>query len=395
MSEQPSLLLLGAGPIGLTAAAEASRGATHLRCIAPNKVAPWGPNYGIWQRDASRLHLTSDLRHAFDEVTVRFASGRERRLPLGYAFLDNSRLQQRLLQASAPHWESEEVLSIADAPTAATVTLRSGVTRSADLILDARGASALSGAAALPAQTAFGVEIALPAHHAGLPFCFMDWSFATPAGEPPSFLYALPRGGGRLFVEETVLSATPAFPIERLRGRLQARLATLGLGDAAWIEGSEEHCYIPMGAPPPVPGGRLIPLGAAAGWVHPASGYLLGHGLGWAADVGRLAGQGATVDALWEAAWPSDRRRRWALYRFGLDLLLRLDREQTSAFFEEFFDLPEELVQDYLSATGSASQLASTMWRLFSEGSWPLKRRLAAAGLRPAALRLVRDLAES
>lgn len=392
MSKQPSLLLLGAGPIGLAAAAEASAGATRIRCIAPSIDAPWLPNYALWQSDAARLDLTSDLRLTFEAVDLVGASGSARTMPFGYGFLNNTTLQRRLRASSVGRWQQGRVEALAEAPDGVTATLDDGTTLQATVVLDARGSRSAQGGAPLPAQTAFGVEIELPQGHPGLSMRFMDWSFATPAGEPPSFLYSVPTAPGRLFVEETVLSARPAFAIERLRERLKARLERLGLGAAPWVAGTEEHCYIPMGALPPAAGGSVIPIGAAAGWVHPASGYLLGHGLGWARDAARVAASGAAATEVWQAAWPADRRRMWALYRFGLDLLLRFDHAQTSAFFDEFFQLPQERVQAYLSASGSAKELASTMSMLFSQGSWSLKRQLAAAGLRPEALRLVREL---
>lgn len=395
MSEQPSLLLLGAGPIGLAAAAEASAGAISLRCVTTSIDAPWLPNYALWQSDAARLELTADLRLTFEVVDLVGASGRSRNLPLGYGFLNNDTLQRRLHAASRGSWQQGRVAALTDAPQGASATLDDGTTLLARVILDARGSRSAHLGASLPAQTAFGVELELPPGHSGLPMRFMDWSFPTPDGEPPSFLYSVPTAPSRLFVEETVLSARPAFAIDRLRERLKARLEGLGLGAASWVSGTEEHCYIPMGALPPAAGGSVIPLGAAAGWVHPASGYLLGHGLGWARDAARVAATGATAAEVWQAAWPADRRRMWALYRFGLDLLLRCDHAQTSAFFDEFFQLPQERVQAYLTASGSANELASTMWMLFAQGSWSLKRRLAAAGLRPEAFALVRELSGS
>lgn len=392
VSEQSSLLLLGAGPIGLAAAAEASAGATPFRCIAPNIDAPWLPNYALWQSDLARLDLAADLRLTFETVDLVTASGSSRTIPHGYGFLNNATLQRRLRAGSDGRWRQGRVEALTEAPQGASVTLDDGTTLQARVILDARGSRSDHRGASLPAQTAFGVEIELSPDHPGLSMRFMDWSFPTSHGEPPSFLYSVPMAPGRLFVEETVLSARPAFAIDRLRERLKARLEGLGLGAAPWVAGTEEHCYIPMGAPPPLPRGSVIPLGAAAGWVHPASGYLLGHGLGWARDAARVAATGAAAGEVWQAAWPADRRRMWALYRFGLELLLRCDHAQTSAFFDEFFQLPQERVQGYLTASGSANELASTMWMLFAQGSWSLKRQLAAAGLRPEALRMVREL---
>jgi hypothetical protein len=49
------------------------------------------------------------------------------------------------------------------------------------------------------------------------------------AGEAPSFLYAMPLGGGRVFLEETCLVARPALPFRVLKRRLQRRMAAMGI----------------------------------------------------------------------------------------------------------------------------------------------------------------------
>lgn len=82
----------------------------------------------------------------------------------------------------------------------------------------------------------------------------------------------------------------------------------------------------------------------------------------------------------------------WALYNFGLEVLLAMKREEISDFFESFFALPDEQVQRYLSANGSAAQIAATMWRLFLDAPWSLRRRLAAPGISSNGIRLLREL---
>ena len=47
--------------------------------------------------------------------------------------------------------------------------------------------------------------------------------------EVPSFLYAMPVGGRRVFLEETCLVAKPALPFAALKRRLHRRLAAMGL----------------------------------------------------------------------------------------------------------------------------------------------------------------------
>jgi hypothetical protein len=51
----------------------------------------------------------------------------------------------------------------------------------------------------------------------------------TPAGEVPSFLYAMPLGGNRVFLEETCLVAKPALPFAVLKRRLERRLKAVGM----------------------------------------------------------------------------------------------------------------------------------------------------------------------
>ena len=47
--------------------------------------------------------------------------------------------------------------------------------------------------------------------------------------EVPSFLYAMPLKGARVFLEETCLVAKPALPFAVLKRRLHRRLAAMGL----------------------------------------------------------------------------------------------------------------------------------------------------------------------
>jgi len=47
--------------------------------------------------------------------------------------------------------------------------------------------------------------------------------------EVPSFLYAMPVGPGRVFLEETCLVAKPPLPFATLKRRLHRRLDAMGL----------------------------------------------------------------------------------------------------------------------------------------------------------------------
>jgi len=45
----------------------------------------------------------------------------------------------------------------------------------------------------------------------------------------PSFLYAMPLGGNRVFLEETCLVARPPMPFATLKRRLERRCKALGI----------------------------------------------------------------------------------------------------------------------------------------------------------------------
>lgn len=56
----------------------------------------------------------------------------------------------------------------------------------------------------------------------------------------PTFLYAMPLGGNRVFLEETCLVAKPALPFAVLKRRLQRRLDAMGVkvkkvGVSVWV----------------------------------------------------------------------------------------------------------------------------------------------------------------
>ena len=200
----------------------------------------------------------------------------------------------------------------------------------------------------------------------------------TGPDEPPSFLYAQPLSRDRVFVEETVLIGRPEVPVARLQDRLYRRLSRLGVS----IENIEhtEQCRIQMIGPQPVFGQRTVGFGAAAGMIHPATGY----------HLARLPATAAR--AAWSALWPAERRQQWALYRFGAKVLCELDGDDTRRFFSAFFAIEPALWSGFLSATLSPLSLARAMATVFSAASLSTRRQLLSAGASGSGLELLRDL---
>lgn len=88
-----------------------------------------------------------------------------------------------------------------------------------------------------------------------------------------------------IFFEETSLVAKPAMSFQECKSRLIDRLASQNVHITDILE--EEFCYIPMGGGLPRKGQRIVPVGAAAGVVHPSTGYQVGRCLASNVDVSK------------------------------------------------------------------------------------------------------------
>jgi lycopene cyclase-like protein len=205
-------------------------------------------------------------------------------------------------------------------------------------------------------------------------------SEAERRSESPTFLYAMDLGEGRFFVEETSLALAPPVPYPVLQARLQRRLAHAGITVEA-IE-HQEFCLFPMNLPLPDLEQRVVGFGGAASMVHPASGYLVGSLLRRAPDLADAIARALTDPALdgaavarqaWEGIWPLELRRRHALFRFGLEKLMRYPEEQLRAFFTTFFALPRQEWSGFLTNTLPLPELVVAMVRLFATAPWSVR----------------------
>ncbi len=156
-----------------------------------------------------------------------------------------------------------------------------------------------------------------------------------------------------------------------------------------------ERCHFAMGGELPDAGGTCLPFGAAAGMIHPATGYSLGHVLRWAHEgADELADhvrRGRTEpDMLWRNwAWPADRRRSRALYLFGMGVLMKMSLGETRAFFRLFFQQGDEAAGDYLRWRLPADELRGIMWRMFRGADAETRAILTRAGASGAGVRLL------
>jgi len=403
MTTSRRVVVAGAGPAGLALAVTLARSGLCIRCFDARADALWTNNYGVWADDLPWFGAAGQQALQWQRPAITGADGRQYIVPSTYHMLPNASLQSQWraeLEALGGSLSPLQVVGI-KSRTDGTVscTLDDGSEETADLFVDASGGTSVRVARERsPApgfQTAWGTTIRaslsdLPLQHADM--ALMDF---RPAAEgvsawPPTFVYALPTGPDTVFVEETVLVGNPVTAPEDLRARLNERLRTWGLDGREQLH--HERCVIAMGQALPVAPQPALAWGAAAGMVHPASGYSIGHTVRWAhqaapaiAELLATPMSATTRQALlWQQVWPRERRRAWRLYRFGMDVLLQMSAAELGEFFLCFFEQDAQRALRFMRFDLSDRQLAELMLDFYRAVPGSIRWRLTRAGAGPS-----------
>ena len=375
------VVVVGAGPAGVLLAR-----ALRLRrvdvVLADGAASPWSATYGAWcdEVESSCVSLAIDAPWRRTWATTRVVTGRERLIARRYGVFDNDALRSTCI--SGVDVVVGTVVSMTQGHTDAIVRFADGRELRADVIVDARGADAVRDDDA-GVQTAYGLVVSaeeLTKRGLGADvMTLMDWSAVTDS-MPPTFLYAMQLSDDEGLVEETSLCAHPAYEHAELRGRLVRRMG----GDLTASARAVEVVHIPMSSAAPPHTVDVLRFGAAAGLVHPVTGYSvtaamrLAPCLADALVAGHAGGvRGAALrDAAWSTLWSPAMRRARALHRLGVRVTRELDATETSEFFDAFFSLPVAVWGPYLRVDATPAEIRRAMFGVFRSGSPRLKRRL-------------------
>ena len=379
------VVIAGSGPAGLAAAGACGRLGLSVLVVAPEPAAVWPASYGMWRDEVPRSADSAWLTPCWPSVEVRFGADDARRLHRAYGRVDNAALRQSLLAGADVRFLAARALAVAHDPQGSTVQTDRGSVR-ATVVVDASGASgALLDGAGAPSrfQAAWGEIVDTDDLDPSAPR-WMDFTPVAGLNAPPTFLYALPLGGSRWLVEETSLARRPALGFDVVRGRLHRRLAAEGVRVRA-TQGTE-RVWIPLDTPAPRPQ-RTVAFGAAAGMIHPSTGYSLARALQTAPSLadalveGLLTSPAAAARLAWAAIWPTPRLAARELHLYGAGVVSGLDQGETNAFFRAFFEtLPPDVIAAWLSDSLPPFALVAAMTRLFPALPPRLRWRVAVGG---------------
>lgn len=390
-AEHSDVLIVGGGPSGTALAAELARRGLDVRVLAPHPPGPYPATYGAWLDDLPRW-VRSCVAQVWADVRV-YTGAPPTPLLRPYALLDNAALQ-RTLHARAGallRWTVGRAVAAESSVEGTVVHSAGGERWTARLVVDASGHGGTLVPTTYPDgpafQTAWGITATFdrPPVAPGA-MVWMDYRDSGLTGAVPTFLYAMHLGGDCYFVEETSLIARPGLDRAALEARLHARLSAAGTPPREVL--ATEWVAFPMNGALPTPT-VVLPFGAAAGLVHPISGFQVSAALRLAPAVAgavhaALSSGADPVQAGWNLLWPAERRAARDVHLLGVRALLGLPGPALPEFFQTFFNLPPAQWHAFLDPQTPAGTLSRIMLRLFAAAPPRVRRSLARAGMAEA-----------
>ena len=396
-------LVLGSGPGALSIAAALANEGLNIEILSEQPPdEPWPFTYGIWGEEVDELGLSNLLEHRWINTVSFFGEGdkdptsnknQATKHNKDYGLFDKRKLQAYWLSQCDKaniKWNKGTAIKLETNHLISTVTTSNGENLNARLIVDATGYKPVfikapdQGPVAV--QTCYGIvgEFNSPPVEEGQ-FVLMDYRCdhlgSKERMEAPTFLYAMDMGNGKYFLEETSLGLFPPVTIDVLKERLKKRLEHRGL-KLKKLQHEEHGLYLPMNMPIPDLSQPVLGFGGSAAMVHPASGYMVGSLLRRAPLVAKaissaMKDSDATPSVIaqkgWEVLWPTELKKKQALYKFGLEKLMRFEDKQLRDFFIQFFSLPNKQWYGFLTNKLTLKELILAMWEMFKKSPWNIK----------------------
>ena len=397
MQKKFDIIIAGSGPSAQALSSACAAENLRVLLISPTLHEHWIPNYASWLEDIEALGLQMCIEESWASPVVHFNRDHTRELPFRYAKLSTPQLQTILeIRASRGGVQTlcEKVISVDHSEKESHVSLSNGDVIHGRVFVDATGSGSSfvtrHGGLQSAHQMAYGLLMEVEENHWERgEMSLMD--YRIPNGlrgtnlemflKTPTFLYALPLGKRLVFLEETSLVSRPALSLTQLKERLMLRLRSMGIRPLRILD--EERCIIQMGGPRPDVRQRAFAFGAAAGLVHPATGYQLTYALQLAPKVAHALRlgleQGSPKEAVhlaWLQLWPKEKQRVWDMYQFGMEVLCSLSTKETQSFFQSFFSIRPELWKGFLCAQLPVMELAKAMAMVFLEAPFSVRSRL-------------------
>jgi lycopene beta-cyclase len=347
-SNQPDLLIVGGGLAGALVALAFAKYRPEVRVELVDGGESFGGNH-VWSFFASDLDgaghdLVAPLvAHRWDAYDIAFPL-RSRTLDTPYASITSEKLDEELRRVLGERARTD-VRVAALSPTGAT--LANGDALSAGAVLDARGPGAESAAYDCGWQKFVGQELVLGQPHGLTRPVVMDATVEQIDGY--RFVYVLPFGPDRLFVEDTYYSDDTIVD----RDAIAARIADYARAKGWVVTGVERE---EQGCLPVIVGGDfdsvwpsddpVARIGSRAAMFHPTTGYSLPLAVASALDIVRrwpLDDLGHATRASARASW-----RSGGFYRMLDTMLFRgAVPDQRYRVLEHFYRLPRPLVERF------------------------------------------------
>ncbi|WP_066798274.1 lycopene beta-cyclase CrtY [Sphingomonas soli] len=324
-------------------------GGNHLWSFFASDVAP-----------ANRWLTAPLICHGWASYDVAFPA-HSRTLRSHYYSIESRRLDE-VVRAQMPEGAVMTRRKVA-ATTNKTVMFEDGDRIEAGGVIDCRGPGDLS-LLECGWQKFYGRELALADIHDIERPMIMDATVEQLDGY--RFVYSLPFGATRLFVEDTYYSDTPEIDVDALRGRLDAHAAAKGwqveklvreeAGSLAVAMGGDFEAYWRSG------GEKVAKAGVRAGLFHPLTSYSLPDAVRAAtlvASASDLSGE-ALHDLLHDFARVTWRKRRF--YRMLATMLFKAaEPAERYRVLERFYRLSPELIGRFYAGNSTAYDRLRTL----------------------------------